>query len=1196
MKQIRFSGWYNNLSLAKKLYFAMSVVAVFITIGLVVLIISLDSLTGIRGYVNGQNLWVKEQKDGVYNLSRYALLKNEADYRTFLKNMQVPLGDKKVRLELEKKDPDFNFARTGFLEGGNHPEDFDEMIELFRRYRHISYLNKAISIWDESDREIGNLIAVGENLHREINSAAPSAERIQNLLGQIATLNKKLSALQNNFSETMGEGGRWMEDLIFKILLSILVCVAFTGLIFSVALNKRISNSINEMIFVAKEVSAGNFSIRANTASKDELGVMSNSINQMTSNLEKQFNEINEVQKKLSIKTKQLNYAQQSAHIGSWEWDVPANTIEWSDELFRILGYKPGEFKPTYNDYLNHIHTDDQYELNKLVIDAFNAGVTANIGLYHRVSRKDGAERILSGKVKLYGKEGTIIKMAGTIQDVTEEKKSEKALIYKTQQLAEAQASAHIGSWEWDVANDTIEWSDELYRIHGLIPGEQKITYDLSVSFIHPDDRDYINEVAGQQYIDQQQTDLFYKIIRTDGAVRVINGKGKAFTDSSGKTIKMRGTMQDVTELKKAEDSLIYKTTQLDKAQRSAHIGSWEWDAESNVYSWSDEMYRIYGLPSNQADNSYETVVSMIHPDDREYFKLITTQQAEDKQRNNFYYRIIRPNKSEHILNARTRVLTDEKGKIIRLSGTVQNVTRHKLIENRLLEFKHFFNTTSDLACIANKEGIFEIVNQSFIDKLGYTNKELTGTQFSDFIHPDDVQTTLNVMKELAEGNTYVNFENKYLTKSGEYLWFDWNATPNAETGKIYAIGRDITLQKENEQELIRLKELAEASEKIKDQFLANMSHEIRTPMNAIIGFSDLLAGSSLNKQEKDYVKTIKHAGESLLTIINDILDISKIEAGMMVIEKMDFSIRDSFNSLHKLLVGKTQQKNIGLHFTCAPDIPETVAGDPARFSQIMINLVGNAIKFTLKGKIDVTAEVINEKHDLGKDEVLIKFCVRDTGIGIPPDRLENIFERFRQAEDTTTRNYGGTGLGLSIAKQLVELQGGELTVESIYNAKATNEETGSVFTFTIPYSKTAAAVLKKPDKKKYNTAELQQIDILIVEDNPLNVKLLQHLFKKFNLKSEVAENGKICINMIKKKTFDIILMDMEMPVLNGYEATEIIRNDMKNKVPIIAMTANAMAGEQEKCLSLGMNDYISKPINHELLFEKIYDITYNNL
>ena len=1074
MKRFHFSRWYNDLSLSKRLYFTMAVIGISITIGLLLQLASLHSLSAFRSFTNSNTLWVKAQTDAVYNLSRYALEKKETDYRDFLQNMQVPIGDRIGRLELEKTNPDYNIARRGFKAGLNHPDDIPGMIQLFRRYRQMASIKKAIAIRENQDYEIIKLMLLGKTLHREITSTFPSQEKIFFILSQIYAVNKNLSVIENDFSKTLTGGGRWMENLILKILLFILFIIVGTAALFIFKLNR---NSIKEIKPVAKKVATENIGSRALISSKDESDVMNLPINGMITSLKKQFSETNQAYKKLVIKNKQLDHAQQSASIGSWEWDVRANSIEWSDELFRILGYKPGEFKPTYNDYLAHVHPEDKFDLDHSMRNAFEAHKTGNIELYHRVYRKDATERILTGKVKLYAENDVIIKMTGIIRDITDARKSEMDFINKTRQLAEAQASAHIGNWEWNFVSGELEWSDELYRIHGLIPGEPEITYERWVKFIHPDDEAYFENILKQQYPDQHQTDVSYRIIRPDGTMRMVHGKFKVFTDSTDKTIRMRGTIQDVTELKKAEEALLYKTEQLNKAQQSARIGSWEWNAQNNSLEWSAEMFRIYGVTNSEFNVSYEAAIKLVHPDDAAYVQKVFMQQENYNKRYNIYFRIIRPDGVEVTVNARAQIFSDIEGNIRRITGTVQ----------------------------------------------------------------------------------------------------------------------DVTLQKENEQELVRLKELAEASEKIKDQFLANMSHEIRTPMNAIIGFSDLLTESNLGEDEKDYVKTIKHAGENLLTIINDILDISKIEAGMMVIQKSNFSIKDSLKSLNELMALKAQQKNIQLSFTCAPNVPETVTGDGIRFSQIMINLIGNAVKFTENGKIDVSAEIIEyEKHDLNNDEVKVQFCVRDTGIGIPADKLENIFERFRQTEDTTTRNSGGTGLGLSIAKQLVELQGGEIRVESIYTTDATDSETGSVFTFTIPYSKTAAPVIKKTEKNKYDIAQLQQIRILVAEDNPINVKLLQHLFKKFNLRCEVAENGRICINMTEKTTFDIILMDMEMPVLTGYEATEIIRNEMKNKIPIIAMTANAMAGEREKCLALGMNDYISKPVNAELLFEKIYDLTFN--
>jgi signal transduction histidine kinase len=377
-------------------------------------------------------------------------------------------------------------------------------------------------------------------------------------------------------------------------------------------------------------------------------------------------------------------------------------------------------------------------------------------------------------------------------------------------------------------------------------------------------------------------------------------------------------------------------------------------------------------------------------------------------------------------------------------------------------------------------------------------------------------------------------------------------------------------------------KQKAEEATRLKEAFLANMSHEIRTPMNAIIGFSDILSKRELGAQEKEYVRTIKTAGENLLTIINDILDISKIEAGMMAFEEHIFSVKELFISLNVMLMGKAQEKNLDLVFKFNEDVPENLLGDPTRLTQIIINLAGNAIKFTQEGKVEVDVKMLSNDDET----VLLEFTVTDTGIGIPPDKLTHIFERFRQAEAHTTRKYGGTGLGLSIAKQLVELQGGTLSVASEFKQ-------GSVFTFCIPYKK-SVKVLHAVNviEKKYSMEELSKLNILLVEDNKLNVMLILSLFSEHNLKVEVAENGSVGIEKLNATPFDIILMDMEMPVMNGYEAATIIRREMKNNVPIIAMTAHAMSGERERCLSLGMNDYLSKPINAALLFDKIYELT----
>lgn len=499
-----------------------------------------------------------------------------------------------------------------------------------------------------------------------------------------------------------------------------------------------------------------------------------------------------------------------------------------------------------------------------------------------------------------------------------------------------------------------------------------------------------------------------------------------------------------------------------------------------------------------------------------------------------------------------------------------------------------------------NAEGKITDLNNATEKITGIESENLIGSDFFNyFTDPQKAQ-------ELYQQVFYSGFISNYpLTMQNK----DGKLTEVLYSGSVYTDGlenilgvvlvaRDITVQKIFENELIEAKRNAELATKkaeeanqLKEAFLANMSHEIRTPLNAIIGFSDLLTRREMGEQEKDFVKTIKSAGESLLTIINDILDISKIEAGMMTFEENNFSIKDTFKSINIMLMGKANEKNIDLVFSYNNSIPEVLLGDHTRFCQIVINLVGNAIKFTKTGSVHVNAEVLKTESDI----TFMQISVTDTGIGISKDKLVQIFERFQQAESHTTRKYGGSGLGLSIAKKLVELQGGTLSVTS-------ELKVGSVFAFSIPYKKsTQSSVTPEEISQNFNMDELSKLKILLVEDNPLNTKLILSLFSENNLKSETAENGSLAIEKLNESSdssllsnnFDIILMDMEMPVMNGYEAAISIRKDLKNDIPIIAMTAHAMSGEREKCLSMGMNEYISKPINANLLFEKMYELTH---
>lgn len=355
----------------------------------------------------------------------------------------------------------------------------------------------------------------------------------------------------------------------------------------------------------------------------------------------------------------------------------------------------------------------------------------------------------------------------------------------------------------------------------------------------------------------------------------------------------------------------------------------------------------------------------------------------------------------------------------------------------------------------------------------------------------------------------------------------------------------------------------------VKENFLANMSHEIRTPLNAILGYTNLLQKKKLDDDTRLHVHTVQQSGETLLSIVNDILDLSKIESGMMRIEYVPFSPEALVHSVTTLFHHRSEEKHVPLLISLDPGIPEMLSGDPTRLTQILVNLIGNAFKFTTKGEIALRVAA----RPIGEEQIMMSFEVTDTGIGIGAEQLETIFERFRQAEDSTTRQYGGTGLGLSIVRDLVYLQEGEITVTS-------EEGTGTSVKVTIPYH-----VARGTDPDGTGTPDGEEhprqpgLRVLIVEDHEINQGLMTRLMQARGIESRIAGNGREAVEILQNEGFDLVFMDIQMPVMDGYTAARAIREDLRLDIPVIAMTAHAMEGEREKCVSFGMNDHISKPV-----------------
>jgi len=608
----------------------------------------------------------------------------------------------------------------------------------------------------------------------------------------------------------------------------------------------------------------------------------------------------------------------------------------------------------------------------------------------------------------------------------------------------------------------------------------------------------------------------------------------------------------------------------------------------------SEHIKEIYEVKPNEVLENADTVMKRLHPDDYDGVVNTIMYSKEHLTKWEDEYRVILPERGERWVKGIANPEKLEDGSVL-WHGYIFDITENKKEQIRTQEIKDQF----ELAIAGTNDGIWDwniLTNELFLSRrwkeiLGYEDSEIKNefNSFISLIYEEDIKKVNNYVQSYFNGEIEkyeIEFRMKH--KNGSIVWIlaKGEALKDKE-GKPYRMAgshSDITERKELEKNLIKSREEAIQASRAKSEFLSNMSHEIRTPLNGIIGFSDILNELDLDEEFKEVSEMIKVSGENLLNLVNDILDISKIEAGKMKVDIEKFELEKVVDNLLKIYETRANNKHLKIIKEYENDIPNFIYGDSLKLTQILNNLISNSLKFTSKGYIKLAVRILEQKEN----SVLLRFIIEDTGAGINKEKQEKLFEKFEQGEHYLTKKYGGTGLGLSIVKGLIDLLNAKIDVH-------TELGKGTKFTLDIPFE-----IREKEQKIIKSTENIlieKKLKIIMAEDVKINQNLVKKILEKNNIKDLIiVEDGQKLIEELEKDSYDIILMDIQMPILNGIEATQIIKKSEKWKnIPVIGLSAFALKENIEKALDVGMDDYISKPVKKEELLEKIYRWSYSN-
>jgi len=847
----------------------------------------------------------------------------------------------------------------------------------------------------------------------------------------------------------------------------------------------------------------------------------------------------------------------------------------------RLLGYEPEELAAAVADVL--IHPDDRTALSKAYAALDDAH--PECASIHRLRRKDGSYVWVEAQVSLIpGATEPGAMIVATVRNIHERILAEEALKQSEQRLRLLlNGVPDHAMCMLDAFGVVRSWNSGAERIKGYRPDEivgqhfSRFYTDEDIANGAPD-RTLAAAIENGKYEGEGWR------VRKNRERFWASTTVAPLRDSRGTLIGFAKITRDITESRRAEDALRESEARFRGSFETATHGMALVSPTGNWLRVNAALCQMLGY--TESELLATNFQALTHPDDLDsdlsqlrdvLAGAITSYQMEKR-----YF-----HKSGRIIWATLGVslVRTADGQALHFVSQIQDITQRKLVESALRESEIRYRTladhTTDLITLQDAGRQGQYVSPACRKLLGYEPDEMLSSNAEILVHPDDIDSFYREHNGLTAERPHAMNVHRLRRKDGSFVWveavFHWIEHGFGGVPQILTIIRDISDRKVAEQALQAAKDEADRANQAKSAFLASMSHEIRTPMNGVIGFADLLLASALSDEQRQNVTRLRDAGQALLAIINDILDISKIEAGRLELERVPICPGSIIDGATSVVRSQIAAKGLALRIEAAPDLPHWIEGDPTRVRQILLNLLGNALKFTDKGEITVRC-----RRDATTEGAVLRFEIEDTGIGISADRLHLLFQDFSQVDRSTTRRYGGTGLGLSICKRLAEAMGGAVGVTS-------EPGRGSTFWFTIALTETASPVAGAGDGA-VAPAAIGPARVLVAEDLPMNQVIVQGLLQAAGHKVTLAANGLEAVQAVQEADYDLVLMDMEMPEMDGLSATRAIRSlgERVRDIPVIALTANAMLEDTARCRSAGMNDFLSKPIDRDQLIAMV--------